>query len=298
MGNAANEAAPRGAHVASGRGRAAAGVLGRLLVSRVTQAGVALILALLFSAVAAPAMAPYDPVAQDVASRDQAPSSAHLLGTDQFGRDVFSRIVWGTRISLAVGVSGSLAAGILGSIVGSLAGYHGGWPDRLIARLSDLIMSFPTLLLGVMIAAAFGPGIGNVVIAISVALFPRFIRLARASSLSVRAESYIEAAAAIGQSPAAIIRRHILPNIAGPLIVMSTLWVGTAIRLEASLSFIGLGTQPPAPSWGNMIREGMNNLLGAPWPTIFAGVAIIGSVLAFNLVGDALRDALDPELRD
>lgn len=263
-----------------------------------TLTGVALLIALLIVTALAPAIAPYDPVVQDIVSANEAPSASHVLGTDQFGRDVFSRILWGTRISLAVGLFGAISAGIAGSLVGSMAGYVGGRLDRVAMRVSDLVMSFPTLLLGVMIAAALGPGVANVVLAISIALFPRFVRLARASSLSVRTETYVEAAAAIGQSHAAIVRRHILPNIAGTLVVASTLWIGTAIRLEASLSFLGLGTQPPAPSWGNMIRDGMNALLGSPWPTVFAGLAIIVSILAFNMVGDALRDALDPEIQD
>jgi peptide/nickel transport system permease protein len=272
--------------------------LRRFTASKVTLAGVALLAALLIVTALAPAIAPYDPAVQDIASANEAPSASHVLGTDQFGRDVFSRILWGTRISLAVGLFGAISAGIAGSVVGSMAGYVGGRLDRVVMRVSDLIMSFPTLLLGVMIAAALGPGVANVVLAISIALFPRFVRLARASSLSVRTETYVEAAAAIGQSHAAIVRRHILPNIAGALVVASTLWIGTAIRLEASLSFLGLGTQPPAPSWGNMIRDGMNALLGSPWPTVFAGLAIIVSILAFNMVGDALRDALDPEIQD
>jgi peptide/nickel transport system permease protein len=281
-----------------GAKRPARARLAGLFASKVTAAGAVAILGIVVAAATAPRLAPYDPVVQDLSNVDQAPSAAHPLGTDQFGRDVLSRILWGSRVSLVVGVGGSLFAGLTGTVLGAAAGYHGGWTDRLAARVSDLLMAFPTLLLGVMIAAGLGPGVQNVVLAISIALFPRFVRVARASSLSVRAETYIEAAAALGRADGGIIVKHVLPNISGPLIVMGTLWVGTAIRLEASLNFLGLGAQPPSPSWGSMIREGMNNLLGSPWPMLFAGLAIAVCVLAFNMVGDALRDALDPATRD
>jgi len=267
---------------------------GDLLSNKVTATGIALIVLLVLAAAAAPWLAPYDPLDQDVFNADAAPSAMHWFGTDQFGRDVMARVIHGTRVSLLLGIAAPLLAGLIGTLVGTVAGYFRGWIDRLTTRLSDLLMSFPTLLLGVLIAAALGPGFRNVIIAISVALFPRFVRLARASTLSVRTEPYIEASIAAGQWPLRIIWLHVLPNISGPIIVMSTLWIATAIRLEASLSFLGLGAQPPSPSWGNMVRDGMNNLLGSPWPIVFAGLAITISVLAFNMVGDALRDALDP----
>jgi peptide/nickel transport system permease protein len=266
-----------------------------LLGNKVTTTGLSLIVVLLAIAATAPWLAPYDPLDQDIFNADAGPTAEHWFGTDQFGRDVLARVIYGTRVSLLLGIAAPVLAGIAGTLVGTAAGYFGGWADRLTTRVSDLFMSFPTLLLGVMIAAALGPGFRNVIIAISVALFPRFVRLARASTLSVRTEVYIEASVAAGQSPFKIIWLHILPNISGPIVVMSTLWIATAIRLEASLSFLGLGTQPPSPSWGNMVRDGMNNLLGSPWPIVFAGLAITISVLAFNMVGDALRDALDPE---
>jgi ABC-type dipeptide/oligopeptide/nickel transport system permease subunit len=177
-----------------------------------------------------------------------------------------------------------------------LAGYFGGWTDRMISRGSDLLMSFPSLLLGVMIAAALGPSFQSAVIAIAVALFPRFVRLARAATQVVRREPFIDASIAAGRGSASIMLRHVLPNIGGSLIVALTLWIATAIRLEAALSFLGLGAQPPAPSWGNMIRDGMSDLVGAPWPAACAGAAITLAVLAFNMVGDALRDLLDPEI--
>jgi peptide/nickel transport system permease protein len=195
-----------------------------------------------------------------------------------------------------IGVTAPVLAALCGTWAGMLAGYFGGWTDRLLSRFSDLLMSFPSLLLGVMIAAALGPGFRTAIVAIAIALFPRFVRLARSATQVVRREPFIDASIASGRGPFAIMARHILPNIAGPLIVALSLWIATAIRLEAALSFLGLGTQPPAPSWGNMIRDGMGDLVGDPWPAAFAGAAITLAVLAFNMVGDALRDLLDPEL--
>jgi peptide/nickel transport system permease protein len=182
---------------------------------------------------------------------------------------VFSRVLLGTRASLSIGVTAPALAALFGTWAGMLAGYFGGWTDRLLSRFSDLLMSFPSLLLGVMIAAALGPGFRTAIVAI--ALFPRFVRLARSATQVVRREPFIDASIASGRGPLAIMARHVLPNIAGPLVVALSLWIATAIRLEAALSFLGLGTQPPAPSWGNMIREGMGDLVGDPWPAAFAG---------------------------
>jgi peptide/nickel transport system permease protein len=264
--------------------------------NKTTMIGTLLIAFLTVLALFGPWIVPQDPLDQSFLSASQGISADHWFGTDSFGRDVFSRVVVGTRASLAIGVSGPLLAALAGTWLGMLAGYFGGWTDRLISRFSDLLMSFPTLLLGVMIAAALGPGFRTAIVAIAVALFPRFTRLARSATQVVRREPYIDASIASGRGPFAIMLRHIAPNIAGPLVVALSLWVATAIRLEAALSFLGLGTQPPAPSWGNMIRDGMGDLVGDPWPAAFAGAAITLAVLAFNMVGDALRDALDPEL--
>lgn len=268
----------------------------RLLTeNRVTATGLALIACFMLIALFAPLIAPYDPLDQDVFNSNAAPSAEHWLGTDQYGRDVLARVLYGARISLSLGIMAPVIAGLFGVTIGTIAGYFGGWTDRLVQRGTDLFMSFPTLLLGILIAAALGPGFVNVIVAISFALFPRFVRLSRASTLGVRNEPYVEASIAAGQRHWAIMARHILPNISGPIVVMATLWVATAIRVEATLSFLSLGAQPPSPSWGNMIRDGMDNLLGSPYPTIFAGLAITLTVLAFNMVGDAIRDALDPE---
>jgi peptide/nickel transport system permease protein len=222
------------------------------------------------------------------------PSWQNWLGTDQFGRDVLSRISYGSRNSLLFGLFSPFFAAIIGTTLGVTAGYLGGIIDRVISRIIDLLLAFPELLLAIMIAAVLGGGFWNIIVVITVAFVPGFARVARAQTLSVKQEPYVETAIAIGVRTPVIIFRHIVPNIMAPIIVLMMLWVASAIRLEASLSFLGIGTQPPNPSWGNIIRDGLNNLFGSPWPIIAAGTAITLVVLAFNLVGDAVRDALDP----
>jgi peptide/nickel transport system permease protein len=264
--------------------------------NKLTVAGTVLSALLILLALISPLIVPHDPLDQSFINAGQGPSADYWFGTDSFGRDVFSRVLLGSRISLSIGICAPLLAAFTGVWVGMFAGYFGGWTDRILSRTSDLLMSFPSLLLGVMIAAALGPSFQSAVIAIAIALFPRFVRLARSATQVVRREPFIDASIAAGRGPLAIMRRHILPNIAGPLVVALSLWIATAIRLEAALSFLGLGAQPPTPSWGNMIRDGMNDLVGDPWPAAFAGAAITIAVLAFNMVGDALRDMLDPEI--
>jgi peptide/nickel transport system permease protein len=261
-----------------------------------TSAGIVLSVALMMLALISPWIVPHDPLEQSFVAASQGPSADYWFGTDAFGRDVFSRVLIGARVSLSIGALAPVLAAIGGVWIGMLAGYFGGWTDRLISRFSDLLMSFPSLLLGVMVAAALGPSFRSAVIAIAVALFPRFVRLARSSTQVLRQEPFVDASIVAGRGPMSIMLRHVLPNIAGPLVVALSLWIATAIRLEAALSFLGLGAQPPAPSWGNMIRDGMSDLVGDPWPAAFAGAAITLAVLAFNMVGDALRDMLDPEM--
>ena len=273
-------------------------VVAALLREPVTAGAFTCLLLLAGIAVFAPWIAPYDPLTQSVLNANLQPSAAHLLGTDQFGRDVLSRIIFGARSSLLLGVISPSIAAIAGSLLGVTAGYFGGLVDRIVGRLIDLLLAFPALLLGILVAAALGPGFWELVAALAVSFAPRFARIARASTLSVRTEPFIEAAVASGVRHPRIIMRHVVPNVAGPIVVVLTLWVATAIRLEATLSFLGLGTQAPQPSWGNIIRDGLNNLFGSAWPIVSAGLAITITVLAFNLVGDAVRDALDPELRE
>jgi peptide/nickel transport system permease protein len=258
---------------------------------------IAAIVVLAFIAVAllAPVIAPYDPLAQSYLRINAYPSAEHWLGTDQFGRDVLSRLLHGARNSLIFGLVSPTLAALIGTALGVIAGYMGGIADRLISRVIDLLLAFPELLLAIMISAALGGGFWNVVMVIAIAFVPGFARVARSSTLAVRQEAYIEAAVAVGLGTPKIILRHVLPNISAPIVVLSTLWVASAIRLEASLSFLGLGTQPPNPSWGNIIRDGLGNIFGSPWPIIGAGLAITIVVLAFNVLGDALRDLLDPD---
>jgi peptide/nickel transport system permease protein len=267
-----------------------------LNANKLSVAGGVLCIALVTIAAISPWIAPKDPLEQSFLTANQGPSAAHWLGTDAFGRDVLSRVLIGGQVSLSIGICAPLLSAVFGVWFGMLAGYLGGWTDRLISRGSDLLMSFPSLLLGVMIAAALGPSFQSAVIAIAVALFPRFVRLSRSATQVLRREPFIDASIAAGRGTLSIMLRHVLPNIAGPLVVALSLWVATAIRLEAALSFLGLGAQPPTPSWGNMIRDGMSDLVGDPWPAAFAGLAITLAVLGFNMVGDALRDILDPEL--
>ncbi len=257
-----------------------------------------IIVALLVVAALGPAIAPYDPLAQSFLHASKPPSLDHWFGTDRYGRDTLSRVLVGTRYSLLLGLLSPLIAGTIGTAIGALAGFFGGWTDRIAGRISDLLMAFPALLLGVMVAASLGPGFGNLVAAVAVAFLPRFIRVARAAAMSVRREPYIEASFAAGQRPLRVVTRHVLPNISGSIVVVATLWVATAIRIEATLSFIGLGVQAPEPSWGNIIRDGLTNLLGSPAPVIAAGAALTLCVFAFNVVGDAVRDALDPEYHE
>lgn len=260
--------------------------------------GLAFIVLFCVMAIFAPLIAPFDPLKQNVLAMSRPPSGVNWFGTDRFGRDILSRVIWGARPSLALGIAAPLLAGVLGTVIGMLAGYFGGWIDRVTGRLSDVLMAFPSLLIGIMIAAALGPGFTNLVVAIAFAFLPRFIRVARASTMSVKAEPYVDAAIAAGQRPWRILLRHVLPNISGPLVVVSTLWVATAIRIEAGLSFLGLGTQPPWPSWGNIIRDGLTEMLVSPWSVLTAGIAVTVCVLAFNMVGDSIRDVLDPESRE
>jgi peptide/nickel transport system permease protein len=271
-------------------------VLRRILLGRRATILASIVIAIFVAiAILAPVIAPYDPLAQSYLRINAYPSVEHWLGTDQFGRDVLSRLILGSRNSLIFGLISPTLAAIFGTALGVAAGYFGGIVDRLVVRIIDLLLAFPELLLAIMIAAVLGGGFWNIVAVITVAFVPGFARVARASTLAVKQEPYVEAAIAAGVTTPMIILRHVVPNIAAPIVVLMTLWVASAIRLEASLSFLGIGTQPPNPSWGNIIRDGLGNIFGSPWPIIGAGFAITAVVLAFNLIGDAARDVLDPE---
>lgn len=272
-------------------------VLNRILFGRkATIFAVVLVAIFAFIALFAPLIAPYDPILQSLTTINRKPTWEHWLGTDQFGRDVLSRLIYGSRNSLLFGIMAPSAAALVGTSLGVIAGYFGGIVDRVISRLVDTLLAFPELLLAIIIAAALGGGFWNILIVLSFAFIPGFARVARASTLAVKHEPFIEACRAIGLKSPLIIFRHVVPNIAAPIVALMTLWVASAIRLEASLSFLGLGTRPPAPSWGNIIRDGLNNLFGSAIPIISAGFCITCIVLGFNLLGDAVRDVLDPEV--
>ncbi len=257
----------------------------------------AVIVIALLAAILAPYLQIQNPMAQDLPDRFRPPSVGHLFGTDNFGRDVLSRVIWGGRISLLVGILSVAAGSVAGVVLGLISGYCGKLVDMVIMRMTDIFLSFPALLLAMAICAAVGSNIWNVVIAIAVTTAPRFCRLVRGSTLSVKKEEYVEAARALGQRPVKIILYHVFPNVLSPILVVVTLSVPMAIMIEASLSFLGIGVMPPTPTWGNMIGEGKSYLQGAPWIALFSGSAIVLVVLAFNFVGDAIRDALDPRLK-
>jgi peptide/nickel transport system permease protein len=268
-----------------------------LLGNRIAWIGVALLLVIVLAAVFAPWLAPHDPLQQNIAYRLDPPSADFWLGTDSYGRDVLSRLIYGARISLLVGFLAVLIAMLIGSSLGILAGYVGGWFDQLVMGLVDVLLSFPTLLLGLMVAAMLGASLENLIVAIAITEIAPFVRIARAPTITLKQRDFIEAGRALGFGPIRLMGVHILPNMASDVIVLASLWMAAAIRTEASLSFIGLGVPPPVATWGSMIREGFNNILDAWWLIVFPCVAILLTVLALNLLGDALRDALDPKLR-
>ena len=260
-------------------------------------AGLIIILALLVIAIVSPWITPYDPNDQSFRIKLKPPSAEHWLGTDEFGRDVFSRILIGTRVALYVGIVPVIVAMIIGVTLGLAAGYYGKIVDQVIMRLIDILLAFPWLLLAIGIMAVLGPGINNVVIAVAIVYIPAFARIVRGSVLSIKEKEYVEAARAMGQPNPRIITRHVLANAWAPIIVLATLSIGQAIIYAAGLRFIGLGTQPPNADWGVMLSSGREYLRDAPWLGFFPGLAILITVLAFNLFGDGLRDALDPRMQ-
>ena len=256
--------------------------------------GLGVVVFFIFISIFAPWIAPYDPVATSWSAVRAAPSAAHWFGADELGRDVLSRIIWGSRASILAGVVSVSISLALGVPIGMLAGYLGRWVDALISRITDAMLACPFLILAIAFAAFLGPSLTNAMIAIGVSATPIFIRLTRAQVLAAKAEDYVEAARALGNPHLRIALRHILPNIVAPLIVQATLAIAAAVIAEASLSFLGLGQQPPAPSWGSMLNTARNYVDQAPWMAIWPGVSIFLLVLSFNLLGDGLRDALDP----
>jgi peptide/nickel transport system permease protein len=267
------------------------------LKNKTAAVGSVVALIAIFAAIFAPWISPYDPLEQDVFYRLTPPENIHPLGTDRYGRDVLSRVIWGARISLLVGTLSVLFGMVVGTSFGMIAAYKGGKIESVIMRATDILMSFPDEVLGIMVMVVLGSGLFNLIGAIGILLAPRFVRLAYGPTLALREKEYVDAARAIGMSDSRIITKHVLPNIFGEILVMGTLWMGLAIRLEANLSFLGLGVSPPTPTWGNMIRTGVAHLTNAPWLSVFPGLAILITVLSFNMMGDGLRDVTDPKLR-
>jgi peptide/nickel transport system permease protein len=262
-------------------------------------AGLVIVLVMFAAGAMAGWIAPYDPEANDFAAMMEAPSWAHLLGTDQLGRDIFSRLVFGARTALLVGFSSAVVGGIIGLVLGVTSAYFGGWFDLVFQRVLDVLMAFPLIILALAVVSVFGTGVVNVIIAITVPLVPRCGRVVRASALAVREVPYVDAARALGFSHARIVLRHMVPNVVAPFLILLSAFVGQAILAEASLSYLGLGVQEPVPAWGLMLQGGAEEYATtAPWIAVFPGLAIVLTVLGISLFGDALRDAIDPKLRD
>jgi len=269
----------------------------RLLRDKLAIAGMILIVLFVIAAIFAPVIAPYSPIEQNLLQRRQPPSSQYWMGLDEVGRDVFSRLIFGARTSLQVGVLSVGLAIIVGSILGAVSGYLGGWTDQVIMRFMDILLAFPGLLLAIAVVSILGPGLMNMLYAIGFVSIPVYARIMRASVLSVREQDFVMAAHAVGVPEDRMLLRQILPNCLTPIIVAGTLGIATAILDAAGLSFLGLGAQPPTPEWGTMLGEGRGSVFTAPHIVLFPGLAIMLNVLGFNLLGDGLRDALDPRLR-
>jgi|SRR5690625_582761 len=279
------------------RGLPANETVRRLVRSPSAMVGLIIVLLLVLAGVFAPLLTPYDPVQQDLLSVLQAPSVAHPLGTDNLGRDVLARILYGARLTLFIGAFAVGVGLLFGVPLGIISGYYRGLPDLVIQRVMDLMLSFTSFLLALTLVALLGVGLTNVIIAVGISTIPRFARLIRSSVLSIREVSYIEASRALGAPDGRILLRHVLPNSLAPVIVQATLSMGSTILTAAGLGFLGLGVQPPTPEWGAMLGEGRNYIFSQPSVTTYPGLAIFVAVVGFNLLGDGLRDALDPQLR-
>ncbi len=268
----------------------------KLLKNTLARIGMAGIAIMVVVAAFGPLVMPHDPFKQDLFNRLSPPSAEFLMGTDQYGRDVLSRTIMGTRYSVLIGFVSAFAAFVIGTALGILSGYVGGRLDQLMNEVVNVMMVFPGILLGILIVAVLGPSFTNLVVTITLILAPRFVRVSRGLAIALKERDFIMAAHALGQSRLRVMARHILPNLVSEVLVMATLWTSTAILAEAGLSFLGLGIQPPLPSWGGMIRDGIDIIQRAPWLSVYPGLAIVVTVLSLNLVGDGVRDAIDPRL--
>jgi peptide/nickel transport system permease protein len=282
---------------AQGIGRDRISVWRQIVRDRASLLGAVLVAVSLLAATVGPVVTPHDPIAINAQSRLSAPNAQFWLGTDELGRDLFSRMIHGSRISLTVGLGSATLAALIGISIGMLAGFRRGWIDAVLMRLMDVLFAFPAILLALLLVALLGSDLRNLVLALTVVYIPAFARITRGSTLAVAAEPFVEAARSMGASDFRILRLHVAPNIVAPVMVQFTVTLAYAILVEASLSFLGLGVQPPTPSWGNMLNTGKPLLEVSPWPALVPGMALFITVLGFNLVGDGLRDALDPRLR-
>lgn len=259
--------------------------------------GLVIFLVVAVMAILAPLIAPHDPVEQNILSKLKPPSAEYIMGTDGFGRDIASRLLYGAQISLVIGIASTVLAMVIGSAIGMLAGWKGGRLDIIIMQAMDVLLAFPSLILGLIIVAMLGPSMTNIIIAIAMTSIPPFARIARAPTIAMKEREFVDACRALGFSDMRIVAGHILPNILPEILVMGSLWLANAIRTEASLAFIGLSVKPPTPTWGGMIREGFENILDSAWLVIAPSTAILVVIFALNLLGDGLRDAIDPKLK-
>lgn len=273
-------------------------VLRAFNTNKTSWAGLVLLVVILFMTAFAPLLSSHDPLAQNVAAQLQGPSARYLLGTDEYGRDIWARLLYGARVSLAIGVAATLIAMVVGSLIGVAAGWFGGRFDAFVMQVMDVLLAFPALILGLAVVAMLGPSMGNIILAIALTSIPPFARIARAPTLALKEREFIEACRALGYSDARTVFLHVIPNISAEILVMASLWLANAIRTEASLAFIGLGIKPPIPTWGGMIRSGFENILDSAWLAVAPSVAILLVIFALNLLGDGLRDAVDPKLKN
>jgi peptide/nickel transport system permease protein len=272
-------------------------ILKRICQNKKAFTGLLLILLVSITGVFASWLAPYDPIQIDPLNGFKSSSSAHLLGTDFYGRDVLSRMIWGVRPSLIIGLSSVLLSCLIGTLIGFVTGYFRGWIDHVLMRVMDILLSFPIIVLALAIVATIGGNLINLVITISILFIPRFSRIIRGEVISLKEQDYVEAARAVGASDFTIICKHIFPNTVHQIIVTATVFVSSAILIESGLSFLGVGVVPPNPSLGNMLSEGRSNIIGAPWLTVFPGLMLMITLTGLNLLGDSIRDILDPKLR-
>lgn len=278
--------------------RALASVKQAFTTNKTAFAGLLMLSLIVFAAAGAPLLTGIDPIEQDIMQRLKPPSAEHLLGTDQFGRDIYARLLYGARITLMIALTANFIAMATGTLVGLLAGYYGGRLDMMLMQVMDALLALPSLILGLLLVAVIGPNAANISAAIALTLIPAYARVARGPTIAIKHREFIASGMALGYSDARLMFSHILPNIIPEVLVVASLWMASAVRVEASLAFIGLGVPPPEATWGGMIRDGFENILDSPYLVIFPGLAILLLVFALNLMGDGLRDAIDPKLRE